>query len=360
MIERTIDEAARMSSTLPLESVFDRAPLRRALVAASLLVGSIAGLILVDSSATSRWVRAFVARDAIYWPRETQLVVKAVVQPGDRVREFRDGRLKHPRGVDLVLLVEAPEGTKVPAAVELNYVLDGGRGTGRMEMVKSHERQVPPHDFGPARQPLAVGLGRRLRLADSAAGRGRRTASARPGHARLRLSRLHGTRSGQPGNGRRGIPSKCKARRSPCRWKRRSCSMPGPTSRLSRLRIETDSRRISLFRDRATIAVRSPSGDIGPEQPLPAPSSGSFLSTTGSDAAIPFLLTAKAEPKKAEASSRPGGPDGRGRGYKPCRPPAVRRPALSGVCRSRSPLIAACGSNWKTLMASRASSRSGS
>ena len=44
MIERTIDEAARMSSTLPLESVFDRAPLRRALVAAALLVGSIAGL----------------------------------------------------------------------------------------------------------------------------------------------------------------------------------------------------------------------------------------------------------------------------------------------------------------------------
>ena len=96
---------------------------------------------MVDAAAVSRWVRAFVARDAVYWPRETQLVVKAIVQPGDRVREFRDGQLKHPRGVDLVLLVEAPEGTKVPAAVELNYALDGGRGTGRMEMVKSHERQ---------------------------------------------------------------------------------------------------------------------------------------------------------------------------------------------------------------------------
>ena len=44
MIERTIDEAARMSSALPLESVFDRAPLRRALVAAALLVGSVGGL----------------------------------------------------------------------------------------------------------------------------------------------------------------------------------------------------------------------------------------------------------------------------------------------------------------------------
>ena len=43
MIERTIDEAARLTSTLPLESVFDRAPLRRALVDGDCLVASVAG-----------------------------------------------------------------------------------------------------------------------------------------------------------------------------------------------------------------------------------------------------------------------------------------------------------------------------
>ena len=124
---------------------------------------------LVDRAAVSRWGRAFVSQDAVYWTRETQLVVKAVVQPGDRVREFHDGRLKHPRGVDLVLLVEAPEGTKVPPSVELNYALDGG-GTGRMEMVKSHRARVPSHDFRLARQPFVIGCRRRLCFPNSVAG----------------------------------------------------------------------------------------------------------------------------------------------------------------------------------------------
>ena len=141
MIERTIDEAARLSSSLPLESVFDRAPLRRALRGRDCLRRFCRRSRACRSRRPCRvGAVRFVNRDAVYWPRETQLVVKAIVQPGDRVREFHDGRLKHPRGVDLMLLVEAPEGTKVPSAVELNYALDGG-GTGRMEMVKSHERE---------------------------------------------------------------------------------------------------------------------------------------------------------------------------------------------------------------------------
>ncbi len=131
----------RLSASLPLESVFDRTPLRRALAAASVLLISVAALGLIAPRALARWSHAFVTREATYWPRETRLIVKAIVQPGDRLREFHDGQLKHPRGVDLTLLVEPAEGTTVPANVELNYVLDGGRGAGRVDMVKNTENQ---------------------------------------------------------------------------------------------------------------------------------------------------------------------------------------------------------------------------
>ena len=81
------------------------------------------------------------------------------------------------------------------------------------------------------------------------------------------------------------------------------------------LRIESETRRISLFRDRATIAVRFPSGDVGPEQRLPAPASGSYLSADGLQAAIPFLMTAKAAPKKTEGlAGATAGKTGEGRG----------------------------------------------
>jgi hypothetical protein len=303
MIERTIDEAARMSSTLPLESVFDRAPLRRALVAAALLVGSVGGLSLVNPAAMSRWARAFVARDAVYWPRETDLVVKAIVQPGDRVREFRDGRLKHPRGVDLVLLVQASEGTKTPAGVELNYLLDAGRGTGRIEMAKGRHGQfrhtisglldslslwVSGGDYV-SRTPLHVDVVEPPRLdqvtldcdypdytgldRDSQGAAARHTVEVQSSQVALPMETafvLH-ARSNKP---------------------------------LVALRIESESRRISLFRDRASIAIRSAAGDVGPEQPLPAPASGQLLSATGSDAAIPFLLTAKAEAAKADPAGK--------------------------------------------------------
>jgi hypothetical protein len=78
MLERTIDEAVRLSASLPIESVFDRTPLRRALTAASVLLLSIGALAVVEPQALARWGRAFVARDATYWARDTRLVVKAI------------------------------------------------------------------------------------------------------------------------------------------------------------------------------------------------------------------------------------------------------------------------------------------
>jgi hypothetical protein len=306
MIERTIDEAARLLSSLPLESVFDRAPLRRALVAATVFVASVAGLALVDRAAVSRWRRAFVSQDAVYWARETQLVVKAVVQPGDRVREFHDGRLKHPRGVDLVLLAEAPEGTKVPSSVELNYALDGG-GTGRMEMVKSHEREFR-HTISALLDSLSLWVA------------GGDYVSRTP----LRVEVVDAPRLDQvtldcdyPDYTGLDRDSQGAVARHTVEVQGSQVALPMETTfvfharankPLVGLRIESETRRINLFRDRATIAVRFPSGDVGPEQQLPAPASGSYLSADGLQAAIPFLMTAKAAPKKTEGPSSAGQP----------------------------------------------------
>jgi hypothetical protein len=306
MIERTIDEAARLSSSLPLESVFDRVPLRRALVTAIVFVGSVAGLGLVDPAAISRWGRAFVHHDAVYWTRETQLVVKAVVQPGDRIREFHEGRLKHPRGVDLVLLVEAPDGTKVPATVELNYALDGG-GTGRVEMVKSHERE-----FRHTISALLDSLSLWVAGGDYVSRTPLRVEVVEPPRLdRVTLDCDYPDYTGLDRDSQGAVtPHTVEVQGS-------QVALPMETAfvfharankPLVGLRIESETRRISLSRNRATIAVRSPSGDLGREQTLPAPPSGSYLSADGLDAAVPFLMTAKALPKKTEGAPQAGSP----------------------------------------------------
>ena len=65
------------------------------------------------------------------------------------------------------------------------------------------------------------------------------------------------------------------------------------------VRFDTDSERIVLSREKATIARKTVAGDLGPEQQLPA-ASEPFLSSSGLDAAVPFVLSAKATAKKVE------------------------------------------------------------
>ena len=216
-------------------------------------------------------------------------------------------------------------------------MLDGGRGTGRMEMVKSHERKFR-HTISGLLDSLSLWVS------------GGDYVSRTP----LRVEVVEPPRLDQvtldcdyPDYTGLDRDSQGTVTRHTVEVQSSQVALPMETAfvlharankPLVALRIETDSRRISLFRDRATIAVRSASGDVGPEQPLPAPSSGSFLSTTGSDAAIPFLLTAKAEPKKAEASSRPGGPEaGRAPRLKPCRPLKASGGRLSRASADRDP-----------------------
>lgn len=126
MLKRTVAEASRMVQRLDMSSVFDPRPLRRAAVAAVVLVVSILGLAVVDSAAMGRWVEGYWYLHSGYWPRKTELVVKVVVQPGDRVREFDGKRYRHPRGGDLQLIVETVDGKEVPDRVQLDYRLRRG------------------------------------------------------------------------------------------------------------------------------------------------------------------------------------------------------------------------------------------
>lgn len=141
MLNRTIEDVARMTRDLELGSVFDKAPLRRAVVLAAVLIVSILGFAATNADAMERWYNGFVDLEESYWRRETLLEVKVVAQPGDRIREFEDFRYKHARGADLTLLVEVPEGKVVPERVRIDYRIAGGRGRGRTRMSRVGDRQ---------------------------------------------------------------------------------------------------------------------------------------------------------------------------------------------------------------------------
>jgi hypothetical protein len=126
LLQRTVSDAARRLDRLDVAAVFNPRPLRRAVVIATVLLVSILGLAVVDSSAMERWFSGYLALSPTYWPRETNLVVYAVTQPGERRREFHEGLYRHPRGGDLELRVEAAEGSKKPDRVRLDYRVAGG------------------------------------------------------------------------------------------------------------------------------------------------------------------------------------------------------------------------------------------
>jgi hypothetical protein len=302
MLERTIDEAAHMAASLPISSVFDRTPLRRAVAAAGVLLVSVGVLAVAEPQAIARWGRAFVARDATYWPRETRLIVRAIVQPGDRIREFRGGEMKHPRGVDLTLLVEAADGSTPPSSVELEYVLDGGRGAGRIDMVQSNENQfrhtlsglldslslwVSGGDFV-SRVPLRVDVVEPPRFdrvsldCDYPAYTG--LARDSEGNARPRTVEVEGSQVALPME--TSFVFHARANKP-----------------LVALRIETDTLRIHLTRQGARVARRTPAGELGPEQSLPTAGKEAFLSSDGLAASLPFVLTSRADPKIADASN---------------------------------------------------------
>lgn len=126
MLERTLSDAARQLERVDLSQVFDPWPFRRTVIIAAMLFVSIVGLAVVDSAAMERWVSGYLELRPSYWPRETVLEIKVLTQPGDRVRSFRNGVYRHPRGGELALLVDVIEGKKRPDRVRLDYRLQGG------------------------------------------------------------------------------------------------------------------------------------------------------------------------------------------------------------------------------------------
>ena len=121
MLHRTVDEVGAMATALPLREVFDFRPLKTVVAAVVLLIASIAGFAMLFPGAFSTWYHRNVVFADEYWPRASELELVVLANPGERVRQFRDGVYKHPRGADLTLLASVPEGKKIPERVRLNY-----------------------------------------------------------------------------------------------------------------------------------------------------------------------------------------------------------------------------------------------
>ncbi len=134
MLRQTVIDATRTAGTLDLAGVFDRRPIRRAILIASVLVASILGLAVTNSAAMERWIAGYLTLQNGYWPRETELVVRVISQPGDRLRDFVNGNYKHAKGTDLTLQIDVPTGKKSPDRVRLDARLAGGRGSIRVQL----------------------------------------------------------------------------------------------------------------------------------------------------------------------------------------------------------------------------------
>lgn len=130
MAGRTINDAIQATKQLDLSRVFDRRPLQRALIAASVAIASIGGLAVASNSTLHTWKSSFIDLESEYWRRETGLIIRVIAQPGDIVREFEDQFYKHARGADLTIQIDVEEGRKAPERVQLKYRLANGRGSG--------------------------------------------------------------------------------------------------------------------------------------------------------------------------------------------------------------------------------------
>jgi hypothetical protein len=160
MLERTVAEAARQVSQLDLAGVFDSRPLRRAVLAAVALAGSVLGLSVANAGALQRWYHAYIVGEENYWDpfRRSELTVQIIAQPGDRVREFdASHRYRHARGADLTVLVTVREGKQAPESVTLRHRAYGAGGTtrGAVSMSRVGENQfrhtlgrvIDPHEL---------------------------------------------------------------------------------------------------------------------------------------------------------------------------------------------------------------------
>lgn len=139
MLEQTRREAAEKVSRLPLEETFDRGPLKRALIVATVLLTTSTVFSIANAASVERWVNAYLLTRENYWDpfRKQSLTLKVIAQPGETVKEFdENGIYRHPRGADLQLIVESRDESSAPDAVTLQYyTLEGNSADrGRVSM----------------------------------------------------------------------------------------------------------------------------------------------------------------------------------------------------------------------------------
>lgn len=141
MLRRVADEVSQLTSSLRLREVFNIRPLLRATLAAVCLIVSIAAFGLLCDDVLQQWYRRNVLLANEYWPRKTDLNVVVLADPGERIREFKDGIYKHPRGSDLTLLASVPEGKLIPQQVQFSFDLVSKSGGRRDFMTKVGQAQ---------------------------------------------------------------------------------------------------------------------------------------------------------------------------------------------------------------------------
>ena len=138
MLSRAIDDVAEAVDRIDLSDVFDRQPLRRAIIAAAVLAIPIVLLAAARPQALATWWSAYARLDDTYHRRETTLRVTVLAPPDDRPRRLEPGDVyRHPRGAGLTVLLDVPEGDRpdgrpwiVPESVYARRRTDaGGRQT---------------------------------------------------------------------------------------------------------------------------------------------------------------------------------------------------------------------------------------
>ena len=136
MLDRTRRDVAEASRRIEVGDVFQKRPLRRAVMMAVGLVVSIGGLAMADSAIITRWADGFLGLKTSYWPREYQLVVTVVRGPSrSDIPIDAQTPYPHPRGDDLVLAIEVKNDPSRPGIeplqdVEVTYRQAGGSGRG--------------------------------------------------------------------------------------------------------------------------------------------------------------------------------------------------------------------------------------
>ena len=136
LLQRTCREAAGRIDGVRLGAVFNPLPLRRSIVAAVLLAGSIGLFEYRFPAAFAVWKERSILLADRLWPRNTRLTVDG----------FENNVAKVARGSDFTLVAKADMQKEfVPQVVEVRYRIEGGaRGRGTMSRLGAARKGTDP------------------------------------------------------------------------------------------------------------------------------------------------------------------------------------------------------------------------